>query len=182
MDRRTAVKTASLLLGGALAASTGILAACRPGARQERRQVLSSDDEQLIAEVADTLLPSTPGSPGAKAAGAGAAINLLLSDCYQREAQQRVVQGLGELRARCEAQCGNNFAALPTVDRERVLRAVDGEAVAAGEAHWFHLVRELSLRAYFSSETGMTKALRYSLVPGRWVGCVPLDPGQPAWG
>jgi len=28
----------------------------------------------------------------------------------------------------------------------------------------------------------MTKALRYVMVPGKWVGCVPLSPGQPAWG
>ena len=28
----------------------------------------------------------------------------------------------------------------------------------------------------------MTKARRWVLVPGKWVGCVPLAPGQPAWG
>jgi hypothetical protein len=42
-------------------------------------------------------------------------------------------------------------------------------------------VRELALRAYFSSEVGMTQALRYVQTPGRWEGCVPLEPGQPAW-
>jgi hypothetical protein len=42
-------------------------------------------------------------------------------------------------------------------------------------------VRELALRSYFSSETGMTKARRYMFEPGKWVGCVPLAPGQPAW-
>ena len=52
----------------------------------------------------------------------------------------------------------------------------------AGSAHWFGLVRELAERAYFSSEIGMTKARRWVLVPGRWIGCVPLAPGQPAWG
>ena len=51
----------------------------------------------------------------------------------------------------------------------------------AARAHYFPLVRELSLQAYFSSEIGMTKALRYIMVPGKWVGCVPLKPGQPAW-
>jgi hypothetical protein len=28
----------------------------------------------------------------------------------------------------------------------------------------------------------MTKSLRYIQVPGKWVGCTPLTPGQPAWG
>ena len=66
-------------------------------------------------------------------------------------------------------------------DRENWLRRIDAEAKRDGGKHYFPLVRELSLQAYFSSEIGMTKALRYILVPGRWVGCVPLAPGQPAW-
>jgi hypothetical protein len=82
----------------------------------------------------------------------------------------------------CRRRCGDDFASLPQNERERVLREVDAEAQRVGPEHYFELVRELALRAYFSSEIGMTKALRYVLVPGRWEGCVPLAPGQPAWG
>ncbi|HEX2718647.1 MAG TPA: gluconate 2-dehydrogenase subunit 3 family protein [Gemmatimonadaceae bacterium] len=170
----------TLLLGGTLVASTGIFAACRPGERQERRQALGLEDEHLIEEVADTILPTTASSPGAKAAGAGAEINLLLSDCYDRDAQQRVVQGLGELRAGSEARFGRPFTALAPDQRTQLLSAIAADSRDRAD-HWFPIVRELSLRAYFSSEIGMTKALRYIPVPGRWVGCVPLQPGQPAW-
>jgi hypothetical protein len=63
-----------------------------------------------------------------------------------------------------------------------MLRAESAEGKAApADTHWFPLIRELSLRAYFSSEVGMTKALQYVMVPGKFVGCVPLAPGQPAW-
>ena len=179
MNRREAIRNA-LLLGGALVASTGVLAGCQPGSKQERRQALGVEDEHLIEEVADTILPTTASSPGAKAAGAGAEINLLLSDCYDRDAQQRVVQGLGELRARSEAQFGRPFAALAPDQRTQLVSAIGAEAHDKVD-HWFPLVRELSLGAYFSSEIGMTKALRYIPVPVRWVGCVPLQPGQPAW-
>ncbi|HKO17175.1 MAG TPA: gluconate 2-dehydrogenase subunit 3 family protein, partial [Gemmatimonadaceae bacterium] len=121
-------------------------------------------------------------SPGARAAGAGPAINLLLTDCYEPDAQQRLVQGLSQLRATCRARHHADFAALPAADRARLLRAIDAEARKAGATHYFALVRELAENAYFSSETGMTKALRYIRVPGRFVGCMPLAPGQPAWG
>ena len=180
MKRRDALKSTTLLIGGTFLASTGIFAACRPGERQERRQALSVDDENLIEEIADTLLPTTTSSPGARAAGAGAAINLLLTDCYDREAQGRAVHGLAELRERSEARFGRPFASLGVAQREELLREIDAESRERPD-HWFRLVRELSLRAYFSSEVGMTKALRYVLVPGRWTGCVPLAPGQPAW-
>ena len=43
------------------------------------------------------------------------------------------------------------------------------------------LLFQLALQAYFSSEIGMTRALRYVMTPGKWVGCVPLQPNQPAW-
>src|SRR5687767_3815802 len=115
-----------------------------------------------MEEIADTLLPTTAGSPGAKAAGAGAAMNLILSDCYKPEDQRRVSEGLERFRA-------ENFLALSRADREKFVRSVGRQA-------WFEPVRDLALGAYFSSEIGMTKALRYLRVPGKFVGCMPLAP------
>ena len=182
MNRREAVKAATAIVGGVLMTSNGFLVACARDSSQAPSQLLTPDDQSLIEEIADTLLPTTPSSPGAKAAGAGAAINLLLTDCYELEAQERVVTGLTEFRRMCRSRCGDDFAALPQREREQILNEIDVEAQQAGPTHYFTLVRELALRAYFSSEVGMTKALRFVLVPGKWVGCVPLAPGQPAWG
>jgi hypothetical protein len=182
MNRREALKATTALLGAVLVTSTGVLAACASEPRKTTSGVLSLDDQNLIEEIADTLLPTTAASPGAKAAGAGAAINLLLTDCYEPAPQQRVLQGLKDFRTTCRDRCGDSFASLPRPEREKLLREIDAEAQKVGETHYFPLVRELALRAYFSSEVGMTKALRYVRNPGRWVGCMPLAPGQPAWG
>jgi hypothetical protein len=181
MNRREAVKAATALLGGVLITSNGFLVACERDSSRVPSRLLTLDDQSLIEEIADTLLPTTSSSPGAKAARAGEAINLLLTDCYEPEAQERVVNGLTEFRRMCRGRCGDDFAALPQREREQVLLEIDAEAQKAGPTHYFTLVRELALRAYFSSEIGMTKALRYVMVPGKWVGCVPLNPGQPAW-
>ncbi len=159
MNRRDALKTVLTLSGG-------ILVACRTGRSTSR--VLSDDDQVLAEEIADTLLPTTAGSPGAKAAGAGAAMNLILSDCYTSAEQRAVSEGLARFRA-------NNFLELSRADREAFVRSVGRQA-------WFAPVRTLALGAYFSSEIGMTQALRYVRVPGKYVGCMPLAPGQPAWG
>ncbi|MBC7791608.1 MAG: gluconate 2-dehydrogenase subunit 3 family protein [Anaerolineae bacterium] len=182
MNRREAVKTTTAFLGGVLLTSNGLLVACARDTSNASGKILTVDDQSLIEEIADTLLPTTPASPGAKAAGAGAAINLLLTDCYEPDVQERVVNGLTEFRRTCDKRTGSSFASLPKNDREELLREIDLQAQKAGDAHYFGLVRELALRAYFSSEIGKTKALRFVLVPGKWVGCVPLSPGQPAWG
>ena len=161
MNRRDALKA-----GAALFASSGILVACRTG--RASSGVLSDEDQVLAEEIADTLLPTTAGSPGAKAAGTGAAMNLILTDCYKPAEQRAVREGLARFRAK-------NFLKLSRADREAFVRSVGTQA-------WFAPVRDLALGAYFSSETGMTKALRYVRVPGKYVGCMPLARGQPAWG
>jgi hypothetical protein len=161
VNRRDALK-----VGAALFASSGILVACRTDRASSR--VLSDEDQVLAEEIADTLLPTTAGSPGAKAAGTGAAMNLILSDCYKPAEQRAVTDGLARFRA-------ENFLELSRADREKFVRSV-------GKQAWFEPVRDLALGAYFSSEIGMTQALRYVRVPGKYVGCMPLAPGQPAWG
>ena len=181
MNRREAVRATTLVVGGLLLTSNGLVLGCaREQPEQSTGRVLSADDQALIEEIADTLLPTTAASPGARAAGAGAAINLLLTDCYEPDAQVKVVNGLKEFRGTCDARHGAEFTSLTTPQREQLLREVDAAARPA-EGHYFTLVRELAVRSYFSSEIGMTKARRWTLVPGKWVGCVPLAPGQPAW-
>lgn len=182
MNRREAVKTSTLLLGGVWLTSTGLLGACARDAKREGSSVLTPDDQALMEEIADTILPTTVSSPGAKAAGVGPVINLLLTDCYKPDAQARVVDGLKDFRKKCDERCGGSFATVPQAKREQFLREIDAEAKKGGDKHYFPLIRELSLNSYFTSQVGMTQALRYVLTPGRWVGCVPLQPGQPAWG
>jgi Gluconate 2-dehydrogenase subunit 3 len=182
MNRREAVRATAVVVGGLLLTPNGLVLASRSDAEQQKSRVLTAADQALIEEIADTLLPTTRSSPGARAARAGPEINLLLTDCYEPDAQVRVVNGLKELRRVCDARFHRSFTQLPAPTREAFLRDIDAEATRAGSAHWFGLVRELAERAYFSSEIGMTKARRWVLVPGRWVGCVPLEPGQPAWG
>jgi hypothetical protein len=176
MNRRDAVRTTGVLLGGVLITSA-TLTSCARGSRHVGVGVLDADDQALIEEIADTLLPTTASSPGAKAAGVGPIINLLLTDCREPADQKRVVDGLKQFRA----AVGDHFASMTQANRENWLRRIDSEAKAAGSTHYFPLVRDLSLQAYFSSQIGMTKALRYVMTPGKWVGCLPLQPGQPAW-
>jgi hypothetical protein len=182
MNRREAVKTTALAVGGVLLATSGAMASRAPERPARAAGVLSAEDRALVDEIADTLLPSTPGSPGAKAAGVGATIDVLLTDCSAPEEQRRVLAGLREFRRTSQRIGGGAFAALSPEARGRVVATVDAEAQRVGDAHWFSVVRGLALQSYFTSEIGMTKARRYIPVPGRWVGCMPLEPGQPAWG
>jgi hypothetical protein len=185
MTRREALRSAGVLLGVIALTSGGLLTACgkepRSAGTPLRPMALSDDDERLLTSIADTILPDTPASPGAQAAGAGAIINLFLTDVYDATARARITEGLSAIRTRCTTECGGDFETLPAERRTALLTSIDAAARTTGDAHWFHLMHELSVKAYFASEMGMTKALRYVHEPKRFTGCVPLSAGQPAW-
>ena len=180
MTRREALKAATALAGGVLIAPV-ILTGCTPEGREAASGGLILEDQALIEDIADTLLPTTAASPGAKAAGVGATIILILTDCHAPDVQQRVAAGLHALRTTCRERGAAGFGSLTRPERERLLRELDAAAQKMGEAHWFAVTRQLALHAYFTSEIGLTRATRYALTPGRWEGCVPLVAGQPAW-
>jgi hypothetical protein len=173
------LKSSTVLLGTALLVP-GVLTGCAPKSRESSAATSVNPDQTLLEDIADTLLPTTAASPGAKAAGVGATMLLLLNDCEPAEVLQRVTKGLREFRITCR-EAGGEFGSLQQPQRERLLRELDA-AAQADKDHWFAAVRDLALQAYFSSEIGLTRAMRYALTPGRYDACVPLEPGQPAWG
>lgn len=179
VTRREALQASTVLLGSALLVP-GMLIGCSPKSRESVSES-AGGDQALLDDIADTLLPTTAASPGAKAAGVGATMFVLLTDCMAADVQQRVSDGLQAFRALCRDR-GGDFGSLQRPERERLLRELDVAAQQAGKTHWFAVVRELALQAYFSSEIGLTRAMRYELTPGRYDACVPLEPGQPAWG
>jgi hypothetical protein len=186
LSRRDALKAVAALAGTALVPAAllpGALGGCAPrgdGGVDAVQPVSQQDAQDLLEAIADTLLPDTAASPGARAAGVGATMALLLADCRTPQVQQRITEGLQALRAASQ-QRGSDFASLSQPERERLLREADSAATRVDGAHWFEDVRELALVSYFSSETGMTRATRYERIPGRYQGCLPLQPGQPAW-
>jgi hypothetical protein len=174
MDRRTALQRVSLLLGGALSVelTAGILGRvlyAGPGL------AVSPDQERLLAEVADVILPTTD-TPGAKAAGVEKFIIRVMRDCYRPEDQQRFYEGLERLDKGCREKFGKGIMTAEPAQRAEALRTA-----ATKDRGFFGLLRQLTVAGYFTSEIGATKALEYLPVPGKFVGEVPLAPGQKAW-
>ena len=76
-------------------------------------------------------------------------------------------------------------------DRKRKgLAPVPGLVIAIDEgndqatdrpAHYFRMMKELTLLGYFTSEIGCKQAMRYVEAPGRFDPCTPYTAGDPAW-
>src|SRR5438045_5015837 len=86
--------------------------------------------------------------------------------------------------ARREAEKKAAEAHLPDQRKEAAPGAEANAATAITEkppAHYFRMMKELALLGYFTSEIGMTQALRYVEAPARYDPCVPSKPGDTAW-
>src|SRR5947208_10447634 len=192
IDRREALRRAALLLGGALSASTvaGMLAGCEARRTPDGAWVpraLSSDQLDLVATIAEHILPETD-TPGARAVGVHRFIDAMLADSFPDEERRHFLAGLSDVDARAQRSCGRAFLRCATPEQRAVLDQLDREAFAATASPpdrlpvpFFRTMKELTLVGYYTSEVGATRELRHAPVPGRFEGCVPLDQIGRAW-
>ena len=239
ISRREAVGRVSALLGGiALIGGSSLMTACQDeNASRGRDSVaaggkvgdFSGEDIAFLDEVADTILPTTPKSPGAKAAKAGAFMALMVTDTYDKKDRDVFTDGIKQLDDASKKMHDTGFMQATPAQRLALLTQVDKDAKtymdarekARGSAanvekaneqadkrlsdqrqenapgaeggtgavavtkdspnHYFRMMKELAMLGYFTSEVGYTKAMRYVETPGRYDGCAPYTPGDPAW-
>ena len=132
MDRREAVKSVAFLIGGALSATTiaTLFDSCNePG--KNSANLFTSDQEKLISEIADIIIPTTAKSPGAKAANVGPFISMMIRECYPEDAQKAFVKGLENIETRSKKDFGKSFLEISVKEREQLITKVRDETVAA---------------------------------------------------
>ncbi|WP_413998363.1 gluconate 2-dehydrogenase subunit 3 family protein [Flavobacterium sp. W1B] len=184
MDRRKALKNVAFLLGTAISSSTmGVLFENFGVYESEKNQVsFSATDEEILAEFADIIIPTTKSSLGAKAAGVGNFIPMMVRDCYPANLQQLFASGMKEMLAKCQKDFNKDFISLNAAERHKLMTDLTAEAIANGKKpSFFMITRDLTLLGYFSSEIGCTQAREYLPVPGRYDGNADYKPGQKAW-
>jgi len=193
ITRREAILRVSAMFGGvALVGQSAMLSGCaaRPADRASRASgnaPFRQSDIELLDEIAETILPETR-TPGAKAAGVGPFVAMMVTDAYYDRDQQIFIAGLQDLQTRCLVSYGAHFQIVTAAQRLALLEKLDAEqhlhmqTLAEGApAHYFRMMKELSLLGYFTSEIGYTQAMRYRETPGRYDPCVPYEPGEKSW-
>ena len=192
VGRREAIRRLTTLLGGAVfIGGEGLLTAAEKLSSTVRAApgAFSAADVSLLDEIADTILPATT-TPGAKEAKVGAFMALMVTDCYS-SAQQRIFhEGLRKVDAVTRAAHGVGFMQASPEQRLTILTTLDHEQKsfmdsqdenADAPAHYFRMMKQLTLLGYFTSEIGCTQAQRFVETPGRFDPCVPYTAGEPAW-
>ncbi|HMB92936.1 MAG TPA: gluconate 2-dehydrogenase subunit 3 family protein [Rhodothermales bacterium] len=248
LNRREAIQRVTAMLGGiALVGGSALLTGCRDEKNEgsgeaDATPTLFSDEEiAYLDEIAETILPETE-TPGAKAAGVGAFMAVMVTDTYEADEQQAFRNGMDQLNEACQQMHGTSFMEATPEQRLALLEQLDQEQMdymaaraevrrqaevatpadttampadttvaadsaqadaflpdqrqenttgadasaapaitADSPAHYFRMMKELTLLGYFTSEIGYTQAMRYNETPGRFDPCVPYAEGDKAW-
>lgn len=131
IDRREAIRRVTALLGGTtLVGGAALLTGCR----DDNTDVPFTPAEiAVLDEVAETILPET-ATPGAKAAGTGAFMALIVTDSYNRRDRKVFRKGMQELDKASRKANDVSFVEATPEQRLAVLTVLDREQKAQGDA------------------------------------------------
>ena|ERR1700761_2471557 len=173
IDRRTALRRLAFVSAGAV-----FLPSClsdhSKAAIVLKNLTIDADEERMLAELADTLIPSG-GTPGAATISAHLFALKMMDECASPSDQARFMSGLKQFEKTASAMNGTSFAASASSQRERFLSSLESGASTDTDLNSFYSTfKRLVIHAYTSSQYYLTKVQVYELVPGRWHGCVPV--------
>ena len=189
MKRKTFINRIALGSGSlVLVPSISLLQGCEY--KPTVRTALTDADIPLLDELAETILPATTSSPGAKAAQVGNYIKLMYDDCIKADDRAIFLAGINELDNRSakvfsgsflEADASQKLQLLETVQAEATAHNLKQEDVEEPVRHYFDVLKNLTTSGYFTSEIGMTEAREYLPVPGKFEACIPYERGNKVW-
>ena len=188
MDRREALSLTGLICGGTILGSGSILSGCKPGERKAILGLLNKEEIEILEDVAETILPKSESSPGAKDVNIGKFINTIVSDCYDEAEQKLFLNGFQQLNELSKLTLDDDFIDLDKEGKQQILLTLESESKAysknpefAGKPHYYSVIKQLTIFGYLSSEEVGTKVLNHVPIPGRFEGCIPYQQGDKAF-
>jgi hypothetical protein len=176
MNRRTALKQVAL---------TGIAAMLLPQCVSDPKKVsvalqnlkITAEDEELLAEFADTLIPATD-KPGAKLIGAHLFAFVMVDECLPPTDKETFVKGLEVFRQSKLKPDEKKFMRASSNERLAILEKMDADKENLSEPlkTFYTHARKFIIQGYTTSQYFLTEVKPYKHIPGPvYKGCVPLS-------
>ncbi|RXK46576.1 gluconate 2-dehydrogenase subunit 3 family protein [Aquirufa rosea] len=167
MNRRSALKNLSLVLG------TTAIPDWAYQWNQQSIPTYQGPNTELLGDIVNAIIPETD-SPGAKSIGAHLYIERMVKDCMGIEEQQAFQKGIQQINVLAKKNFQKDFGKLATKDQLSILTGLQNSTVAE-DSQFFKRLKGLTLASYLSSEYFLTKHRNYTMAPGFFHGCVPVQ-------
>lgn len=187
MNRREVLKSVGLIVGGTVVGADAFLSSC--SFSNEPGGILSQKHVNLVEEIAETILPHTKQSPGAKDAQVGPFINRIVSDYYTIAEQQVFMEALTSFQTMkfADLKKEKREAHLLTLEKDTKTHPFSTYTNDAGETFEtrsaYIMIKQLSIWAFLSSEIVAKNGFNFLPIPGKYDPCVTVTPEvQPMYG
>jgi hypothetical protein len=129
MERRSLLKIIAVVTGTAVVAGDTLLVGCKSKTDAGGAALkFSEGDVTLLNDIADTIIPDTPDSPGAKAAKVGQFMETQVADCYTTKQQAAFTKGIATFKEVCLKNNKKAFTELTAPEKIAFLKAMEQEA------------------------------------------------------
>ncbi|MHA8088073.1 gluconate 2-dehydrogenase subunit 3 family protein [Aquirufa sp. Wall-65K1] len=167
MNRRSALKNLSLVLG------TSALPNWAYQWNTQSFTALHGPNTDLLGSIVNAIIPETD-SPGAKTIGAHLYIERMVKDCMSQEEQKAFQNGLQKVSNTAKQSYQKTFPQLSTQEQISLLTSLQNSSIPE-ESQFFKRLKGLTLASYMSSEYFLTQHRNYTMAPGFFHGCVPVQ-------
>ncbi|WP_236972184.1 gluconate 2-dehydrogenase subunit 3 family protein [Membranihabitans marinus] len=183
MNRRTAIKRTSVIMGAAL--SAGTIAGLMAGCKAEKKlnwvpQFFTEDESKTLSSLTETILPKTD-TPGAIEVGVPEFIDDLIGNFWKEKKQMNFKSQLEKVNSMSQESFGKPYYDLSEEDQNTIMDELVAMAKNESGKSFFMELKELTFSGYFSSEIIGEQVLNYDPVPGVYIGDIPVKEVGNAW-
>lgn len=150
-----------------------------------------NEHKELISILADLILPKTD-TPGAKDANVSETIIKIVENCFESNLQQTFINGLFEIESCAKSEYGLLFRDCKINRQNTILQEFDKKEQINNifilkvknklfGPSFFSILKDLTVKSFFTSEIGATQALQYDYIPGKYIGCLSIQNNQKCW-
>ena len=153
------------------------------------RLLFNPHQDATVTAIAEAIIPQTE-TPGAKATRVNEFIDLILAEWVEDSDRKLFLDGLANVDLRCQSLFAKNFIDCSPLQQTDILTDLDAEAAQArekrgeviigrgeyaGAAHFFEIMKRLTLLGYYTSEPGARQELHWNNHFSTYEGCAPIE-------
>lgn len=150
-------------------------------------KTLDPHQNATVTTIVDLIIPATE-TPGAKAVRVNEFIDVILTDWYDDSDKSAFFAGLVDVDIRSRNLFGKDFVDSNVQQQTQILTDLDDELMRMREfhdpkhppgrppeKHFFHMIKQLTLTGYYTSQVGFEQELHQYIIPPRHAGCVSIE-------
>ncbi len=172
MQRRDAIKIFSL--GGLVAFVEPTIWAKAYAYNTPNSSVFTANEKLILKAIIEIIIPEG-AEPGAIGTNCHVLVNRIISDCYSTEDHKKIKMGLDEFNKKPLLEHNKTFLNLTKNLKNVVVKNTD-MAFGNDKKHYWSIIKQLTILGYMNSEYVQTKHYGYLMNPGKYEGCIPLNP------